>query len=108
MSPSIDSTQTPSDSARNALVADTEHALVALNRLQGEFERSMADPDVIQEDRSSAQLLAEQARQTLHNAQAALVRFDAGTYGICIECGASIAADRIEALPDAKTCRQCS
>lgn len=108
MSPAIDSTPPSGSSARDALVADAAQAKTALDRLQDEYERSMADSDVIQEDRSSAKLLAEQARQTLRNAQDALARFDTGTYGICTKCGTPIATDRLEAVPDTKTCRQCS
>lgn len=35
---------------------------------------------------------------------AAMARLDAGTYGLCIECGAPIAPERLEANPSATTC----
>lgn len=35
----------------------------------------------------------------------ALSRIEAGTYGICEECGEEIEADRLEADPAARTCK---
>lgn len=39
---------------------------------------------------------------------AALARVDAGTYGICVVCGESIAPARLEARPFATTCIVCA
>jgi RNA polymerase-binding transcription factor DksA len=39
---------------------------------------------------------------------AALRRIDAGNYGVCEICGVDIAQERLDALPDARTCVQCS
>lgn len=39
---------------------------------------------------------------------AALARVDAGTYGICIVCGAPIPAGRLEARPMATMCVACA
>lgn len=38
---------------------------------------------------------------------AALQRLDAGTYGLCTECGASIEAERLRAVPHAAHCMGC-
>ncbi len=93
---------------RAELLASADQARGALIRLQGEYERLVEDSDVIQEDRSAAQVLAEQARRALEQAAHALGRFDAGTYGICAECGKPIAEARLQAVPDTETCRDCS
>jgi RNA polymerase-binding transcription factor len=38
---------------------------------------------------------------------AALARIDAGTYGICVNCGSQIAPERLEAMPWATLCIDC-
>jgi RNA polymerase-binding protein DksA len=48
--------------------------------------------------------LEESAEQVLADIDAALARIDAGTYGICMRCGKSIGAERLEARPWATLC----
>jgi DnaK suppressor protein len=38
---------------------------------------------------------------------AALQRINAGTYGLCIDCGAHIAPARLQATPEAARCMHC-
>lgn len=40
--------------------------------------------------------------------EAALVRMDAGTYGVCARCGRAIPAERLEIRPSALTCVACA
>ena len=40
--------------------------------------------------------------------EAALLRLDDGSYGVCERCGDRIAAGRLEALPTATTCVSCA
>jgi DnaK suppressor protein len=40
--------------------------------------------------------------------ECALERLEAGTYGICDDCGAPIDEERLRLLPDAATCRHCA
>lgn len=48
-------------------------------------------------------------RETVHLAavEAALERMDAGTYGVCIDCGIDIPSARLQATPDAARCVPC-
>src|SRR6187455_804337 len=39
--------------------------------------------------------------------QAALAAIDAGTYGVCVDCGEEISEGRLRALPDAIRCVPC-
>lgn len=48
---------------------------------------------------SQASALLEQSRAGLAQIEAALVRIDAGSYGICEVCGGPIAEGRLEARP---------
>jgi DnaK suppressor protein len=67
-----------------------------------------------QADNADAMSDAERNQAMLHNSQvlldqvnAALARLDAGTYGICENCGKEISPRRLEALPYARLCVDC-
>jgi DnaK suppressor protein len=51
--------------------------------------------------------LEKQIREQLTDIEAALVKFDEGTYGKCEDCGQPIDPERLEALPQAKLCVAC-
>jgi len=59
-------------------------------------------------ERQQASALAEDARSTLVEVDAALARLDAGTYGRCASCGGAIGAARLDALPATPTCIDCA
>lgn len=46
-------------------------------------------------------------REQLEEIQRARAALDAGTYGVCIDCGGEIPPGRLKALPDAKRCVPC-
>jgi DnaK suppressor protein len=45
--------------------------------------------------------------EQLRAVDAALARIKAGTYGVCAECGETIALERLHAYPTAQTCVSC-
>jgi RNA polymerase-binding transcription factor DksA len=47
------------------------------------------------------------ARQEMEAIQAAVLRLDNGTYGVCVGCGESIAAKRLAILPHTPQCVAC-
>jgi RNA polymerase-binding transcription factor DksA len=51
--------------------------------------------------------LLQMKTATLTLIDAAFVRFDAGAYGVCLECGAEISERRLRALPFAGRCHDC-
>ena len=51
--------------------------------------------------------LEKQIREKLADVEYALAKFTEGTYGNCENCGKPIAAERLEALPQAKLCVAC-
>jgi RNA polymerase-binding protein DksA len=55
-------------------------------------------------DREMASTLEENSTHVLAEIDAALVRIDEGTYGICVRCGKPIGRERLEALPWATLC----
>jgi DnaK suppressor protein len=58
-------------------------------------------------EREKTLSLERSLRQTLEEVRRALEKLDAGTYGICDNCGRPIAPERLEALPHATLCIQC-
>lgn len=109
------STRPTSDATKAAVLNDTnglheqlDHARANLTRLSAEYDELLHDPDVIQEDRDSVRQLVEEAAAAVTSLEQAVARVDSGTYGTCATCGQAIAPERLEALPDAKTCVTCS
>lgn len=52
--------------------------------------------------------IGQNGRQMLDQVHAALGRVEAGTYGVCEDCGQPIAAERLEVLPYTPCCVGCS
>ncbi|MBE7189024.1 TraR/DksA C4-type zinc finger protein [Jatrophihabitans endophyticus] len=59
-------------------------------------------------ERAQAQAMLDAALAQLEDIDAALVRLAAGTYGVCVVCGAPIGAERLDARPFALRCIACA
>ncbi|HEY9557289.1 MAG TPA: TraR/DksA C4-type zinc finger protein [Acidimicrobiales bacterium] len=68
------------------------------------------DPEghTIAYERQQVAALIRDARTRLDELEQALVRVDAGSYGVCTSCGAKIPAERLNARPGAHTCVDCA
>ncbi|MCB0132741.1 MAG: TraR/DksA C4-type zinc finger protein [Caldilineaceae bacterium] len=75
------------------------------NDPRNNLDRGDLARDVSALDRRMALLDIEE--ELLAQVQAALQRMDAGTYGICTQCGRAIDPQRLEALPHAALCMDC-
>ena len=108
--------QTP----RERLVAERDRARRRLAELTGDFgeivEASRAtnaddehDPEgaTIAFERSQVATLTRLTARQIEEIDAALLRLDHGRYGTCERCGRSIAAERLEVRPTARTCVSC-
>ena len=51
--------------------------------------------------------LEKRIRDQLAYVEHALAKFEAGTYGLCDNCGKPIPPERLEALPQASLCLEC-
>lgn len=51
--------------------------------------------------------LIRSSQRALSQVTDALERMDRGTYGRCESCGSAIPAERLEALPHARSCASC-
>lgn len=91
-----------------------EERLHLFRSLQGQNSspESLESPDMLDiatflefyEVRSS---LDELTKKKIERINKALARLDNGTYGICLDCGGAISAERLEALPYAELCINC-
>jgi DnaK suppressor protein len=80
-------------SARNDAPTDDEH-----------------DPEgpTLAFERSQASAMLRQSEQHLTDIDAALLRMDLGTYGLCANCGNDIALGRLQVRPQAALCIRCA
>jgi DnaK suppressor protein len=116
--------QTQPSTAHNAATQHQQELSLALSRLRQlggavaveEFSRAIGDNspfadevDHIQASASRDIGLATRGLlvERVNRLSAALRRLHQGEYGLCTECGASVSADRLHAMPEAQTCVRC-
>jgi DnaK suppressor protein len=109
------------DPAGSRLEAEREETLRRLASLAEDYGEVVAasrdsnaddahDPEgaTIAFERSQIGALVRQAQLHLVEIDAAVMRLDTGTYGICEACGGAIGEGRLEARAVARTCIQCA
>jgi DnaK suppressor protein len=108
------------DRFREALVEEKQRVEAAIQNLQEEnsgnlaeeageeMAHDLADTATETYDRELDHTLEENSEHVLEEIEAALKRIEAGTYGICTNCGKQIAEERLEALPWATLCIGCA
>lgn len=97
------------------LLVNKRSRLLDNNRSKlGEVEESGSDAGGDSADRAAASLdrdimVDSAARETkeIRDIDAALAKIDAGTYGVCDECGKTIPLSRLEFMPNAPFCIEC-
>ena len=72
------------------------------------FDQNFADSSQVTAERGEVEALAGNLRESLTDVEAALVKLDNGTFGVCEGCGQAISPDRLEAKPAAKLCMECA
>ena len=100
------------------LRADALARVAALDAAMAELRRDRSadtaddehDPEGVTLSTEWARLagLNEAAARALAEIDEALARWDAGTYGVCSDCGRSIPLDRLRARPAATRCVACA
>ena len=83
-----------------------EHAPEASVQQEGALGQHPGDYGSEVEETMERQGLADQNAQQIADIDAALARIDDGTYGRCRICGQPIDDERLEARPQADTCRE--
>ncbi|MFD3520363.1 TraR/DksA family transcriptional regulator [Streptomyces sp. NPDC058653] len=95
-----------SEAARlNAEISSSEQALAGLMRDSGDGAGDDdADTGTKNITREHEMSLAANAREMVEQTERALLRLDAGTYGLCEVCGKPIGKARMQAFPRATLC----
>ena len=104
---------------RERLVAERERLAEQVTSLQREFDAIVESSELVSTDdehdpdgstiafeRQMVASLLHEARHGVGELDAALVRWDDGTYGRCAVCGVEIDDERLEARPEVATCRE--
>lgn len=91
--------------------ADAVSRLEVFRREQREDTSIMAGDEMdvarsLNEAETQARLV-ERARVRMRSIEAAIDRLDAGSYGVCVNCGEEIAIARLMAVPCAEYCIDC-
>jgi DnaK suppressor protein len=106
---------------RGHLAGDREQTRLVIERTVGELDAFVSarydaptddenDPEgpTLAFERSQASAMLRQSEQHLQDIDAALLRMDQGTYGLCITCGGEIALGRLQVRPQASLCIRCA
>jgi DnaK suppressor protein len=91
--------------------SDLRARLAEMGLLSGgelSFDQNFADSSQVTAERGEVEALAGNLRESLTDVEAALVKLDNGTFGVCEGCGDPIAPDRLEAKPAARLCMTCA
>jgi DnaK suppressor protein len=100
----------PDDNTRAALEQEREqlrHQLADLGE-ETSHDENFADSGQVAAEQGEHRALIGQLEETLVAVEQALVKLDAGTYGVCESCGKAIAEARLEAMPATRFCIDCA
>ena len=70
-------------------------------------DNHIAETATVTVDREIDYTLEENSEHVLTEIEGALKRIEAGTYGVCVNCGKPIAEERLAAIPWATYCIDC-
>jgi RNA polymerase-binding transcription factor DksA len=96
---------------RAQLTAERERVSGQLRELgidRASYDEGFADSGQVTAERGEVEALVGTLRETLAEIEAALEKFDNGSYGRCERCGGEIGAARLEAMPAARLCITCA
>jgi len=91
----------------DVLQAEAEQLAADMEPGDTQFDEESGEGATINVERERDLALSAQARAAVDEVDRALTRMDAGTYGICEQCGQPIPRARLKALPYAALCVAC-
>jgi RNA polymerase-binding transcription factor len=98
-------------SLRAQLVAERDRVhdqLAELGVARESYDDGFADSGQVTAERGEVEALVGTLRETLNDIDAALAKFESGSYGVCESCGGPISEARLEAMPAARLCIKCA
>ena len=100
------------DAARARLEAQLSELEARLEHIAADLAEPLAadssEQAVEREDDAALEAQAALITREIASVRRALERIDEGTYGECVQCGAEIAAGRLDARPEAALCIACA
>ena len=100
------------DTLRKALETKKQELTVRLEKIHANLRRGYEADSKERakqlEDNEVVDALGNEAREELAKISAALQRMESGDYGLCVECGLEISAQRLEVYPYADECIECA
>jgi RNA polymerase-binding transcription factor DksA len=106
---------------RSHLAGDREKTRLLIEQISEQMSAFMAarrdtatddehDPEgpTLAFERSQSSAMLAQSEQHLADIDAALLRLELGTYGLCMKCGGAIAVGRLQVRPQASLCIHCA
>jgi len=104
----------PYDRLKNALLTEKatltdqlQHLNIAVKEPGVGYATHPADDGTDAFDQARDLAVQVTAEHTLKLVDDALMRFDMGTYGLCVDCGQEIDAARLKAIPYTPLCMSC-
>lgn len=103
-------TKTATNKARlEARRAELQQRLTGIEReLDAPVPADFSEQATLREEDEVLERLGTTGLIELRQIDAALARISTGDYGICLECGAKIAQERLDLLPWAPLCAPCA
>ncbi|TPQ25145.1 TraR/DksA family transcriptional regulator [Methylomonas sp. HW2-6] len=89
------------DDRLGKITADVKHA-------EHPLDKDFSEQAVETENDQVLDALGNAARDEVEKIKQAIIRIDAGTYGVCVSCGEPIRQERLAALPFANQCLRCA
>ncbi|OFW55004.1 MAG: hypothetical protein A2V75_09355 [Actinobacteria bacterium RBG_16_70_17] len=77
-------------------------------RADVEFGDGFADAAAATAERTEVLGLVDSLKRNLDNVDRALARINEGQYGVCLDCGRDIGADRLASRPESVYCVECT
>ena len=91
---------------RRSLLSTQQAASAEADALRGLRDAEYEETAQVESAHYTLTHLVETQRREVIQVDAALLRLDAGVFGLCIDCGADIPVDRLRALPFALRCEE--
>ncbi len=100
------------DARRKQLEDRLKELDVRLHKIEDTLEtphtEDFGDMATEREEEEVLEDLGNAGQQEIRMIQAALQRIEDGSYGICVNCGDEIGAERLDVVPHAPRCRDCA
>lgn len=106
--PSIQETKNQLQTLREELTQRIKAIDADVHHKNEPVEKDFAEQATQRENDEVLIALDDETQHTVNQIDTALARIDEGSYGVCIKCQEKIPEKRLEALPYASTCINCS